>query len=743
MNQNRGGGVAQRPLIQAKERLGDDLVAGGWLDRGDLAAALEEQQRRGGRLGRILVERRLVAERTLLETLSRLLGVDVVDIGEGPEDQEAVSLLPYDIAKKYRALPLRKFERILRVAMAEPQDPDALQALQFATGMRIQAGLCSEKEIELAIEQRYGMEEAVEKIVRNVAREACLDGLDVSSVVKEEFSLGGGENPDKKGSSGTSVAPIVRFVHLILLEAVRKEASDIHFEPARRLMHVRFRLDGVLKRRMTIPRYLQQSVLSRLKVMARMDIANKRTPQDGGIRLHVDGRRVDLRVSSLPAFFGEKIVIRILDQTERSVDLGTLGMREQERKALGECYQKPQGMILVTGPTGSGKSTTLRCVLKALCSEGVNIVTVEDPVEYELEGINQVQINTEAGLSFPGVLRSILRQDPNVIMVGEIRDMETAEVAFRAALTGHLVLSTLHTNDTVSTVTRLVDMGVPRFLIGSALLAIVSQRLARKICAGCRQEDLLDPIHKEALKQVTPHLEKPQCGKGCSRCDYSGYKGRVGIYELLVFSPEIRERVAQGATEGEIRRLAGVQGMRTLSKDGLDKVRQHVTSLGELSAVVSWGGVPSQEPDRSSSFPVQGGAMPDTVIHSPRKIVVAEDDAGVREAVCLTLETLDCEVIPAGDGKEAWEKVERHLPDLIITDIQMPRLDGYGLLKKVRSDLRTAFVPVILLTAKNRCEDRMKGFLLGGDDHIGKPFSHRELLVRVKRCLERTTASRN
>lgn len=729
--------------MQKRKLLGQSLLEDGWLAQEDLDAALEEQRERGGRLGTILVGKRVVAERTLLETLSRQLDVDVVDIGECLEDPEAVSLLPYTVAKQYRALPLKKSGRVLHVAMAEPQDPDAVQTLQFATGMRIHAGLCSEKEIDIAIEQRYGMEEAVDKIVRNVAREAHLEDMDVASVYEDNSPVFNEEAGEKKGPSGPSVAPIVRLVHLILLEAVRKEASDIHLEPARRCLQIRFRLDGVLQRRMSVPRYLQQTVISRLKVMARMDIANKRTPQDGGIRLQADGRRLDLRVSSLPTYFGEKIVIRILDQTEKNVDLNTLGMTEKDRRDLESSYRKPQGMILVTGPTGSGKSTTLRCILKDLGSEGINIITVEDPVEYELEGINQVQIHTDAGLSFSGALRSILRQDPNVIMVGEIRDSETAEVAFRAALTGHLVLSTLHTNDTVSTITRLVDMGVPRFLISSALLAVVSQRLARKICSGCAQVDVLDPVRQGTLKKVTPPLTNPKIGKGCSRCEYTGYKGRAGIYELLALSSEIRERIARGATEGEIRRLARVQGMRTLAEDGLDKVRQGITSLGELSTVVSWGGFSFHEEGIPSSSPVEGQKESDSLLPSHRRIVLAEDDPGVREAVCLTLEALDCEVIPTKNGREAWEKVERHLPDLIITDIHMPVLDGYGLLKKIRSDLRTAFVPVILLTAKNRCEDRMKGFLLGGDDYIEKPFNHRELLVRAKRCLERTNSLRN
>jgi len=473
--------------------------------------------------------------------------------------------------------------------------------------------------------------------------------------------------------------------------------------------------------------------------MAGMDIANKRTPQDGGIRIQVVGHRLDLRVSSLPTFYGEKIVIRLLDQTERKIDLGTLGVTDHDRDRLVSCYRKPQGMILVTGPTGSGKSTTLQCILKDLRSEGVNIITVEDPVEYEIEGINQVQVHHEAGLTFADSLRAILRQDPNVIMVGEIRDSETAEIAFRAALTGHLVLSTLHTNDTVSTITRLIDIGVPRFLISSALLAVVSQRLVRKICPACSMKQRPD----EALLNLLPQaffniseLDDMQQGQGCSQCDYTGYKGRCGIFELLVFSPEIRAEVAHGAAEGDIQKLARDQGMRSLFEDGLEKVRQGLMTLEVVFSAGYWDGpLTSGQPETAAVEKRQSQAGRNN--SSIPTIVFVDDDASVREAVGLTLKTLSCEVITAEDGQQGWEKIKNYLPDLIITDINMPGLDGFELLKKVRTELVTTFIPVILLTARKRCEDRVKGFLMGGDDYIEKPFDHRELLVRVKRCLDR------
>ncbi len=725
-----------------RKRLGELLTAQGWVKQEELDAALAEQAGGGGRLGALLVDKGILGEQTLLDALAGQLGVDVVEVADRPADADALAALPYAVAKRYRALPLKREPRALHVAMPEPQDAEAIQALEFATGMHIRAFLCSAREIDIALEQHYGMEEALEKIVRNVAQEADLDGSKASSIVQVETFASRDRGSGRTAEPAEAMAPIIRLVNLILLEAVRKEASDIHFEPTRHYLQVRFRLDGVLRRRMSIPKYLQQSVLSRIKVAARMDIAKKRTPQDGGIRLQVEGRRLDLRVSSLPTFYGEKIVIRLLDQTERKVDLGVLGLEGERRKALEACYRRPQGMILVTGPTGSGKSTTLQCILKDLRSEGINIVTVEDPIEYELEGVNQVQVQREAGLSFADSLRAILRQDPNVIMVGEIRDGETAEVAFRAALTGHLVLSTLHTNDTVSTVTRLVDMGVPPFLISSALLAVVSQRLVRKICPGCTVTRVPEPSALEGLPEgVRAVVERTSRGKGCSQCEQTGYKGRVGVFELLLFSPGLRKDVARGADEGAIRERATEEGMVALLEDGVAKIRQGVTTVEEVLSTACWERAPDEGQTKAPAPPA--GAERREPVELPPKnqglpiIVYSEDDPAVREAVCLSLEALSCEVIPAADGQEGWEKVQHHLPDLVVTDIEMPRLNGYELLEKIRTTLRTAFIPVILLTGKNRCEDRMKGFLLGGDDYIEKPFDHRELLARVKRCLER------
>jgi len=580
----REGATDKVETGKAKKRLGQLLEEGGWIKAPDLERALVAQRGTGQRLGEILVENGMIGEGILLETLSRSMSLMVVDLAKVCVEPEGLASLPYEAARKYRCLPMRKEDRILHLAMVDPCNADFLQDLSFVTGLRIRPYLCSAREIDVAIEQYYGMEKAVDELVERIVEEAHLEGAAISLECAEE---GVGERVGKKAEDGqgTSMAPIVRLVNLILIEAIKKEASDIHFEPAKGYLRVRFRMDGHLRKRMQIPKYLQGSVVSRVKVMARMDIANKRTPQDGAIRVRLVGRDLDLRVSSLPANYGEKIVLRILTQTARNTDLESLGMGEAERLKIEACYKRSQGMILVTGPTGSGKSTTLHTILKLLRSESTNIVTVEDPIEYDLEGINQVQVQKEVGMDFSSCLRAILRQDPDVIMVGEIRDQETAEVAFRASLTGHLVLSTLHTQDTASTITRLIDIGIKEYLIRSSLLAVVAQRLVRKICPDCREGNALDRSLFESMQPYGLRSPDVYRGKGCPSCEYTGFRGRVGLFEMMVVEGSLRERITSGMSETDMRELARSQGMQILLEDGMEKVSQGCTAMEEVLSV--------------------------------------------------------------------------------------------------------------------------------------------------------------
>jgi len=573
---------AKSPL--SRKKLGQLLEEGGWIDPSELKKALAAQRGTGRRLGEILVEQGVIAEKIVLDTLSRLKSVAVVDLDKVEVSSEAILALPYEAARKYRCLPLRKEGRTLHVAMADPCNQDQVQDISFVTGMRVRPYLCSSRDIDVAIEHYYGREGALENVVEGIANEAQLEWISVTLDDQEE---GVAEKDAEAGQKKTrpSAPPIVRLVNLILVEAIKKEASDIHFEPAKTCLRVRFRMDGHLRTRMEIPKYLQGPLISRIKVMARMDIANKRTPQDGGIRVAVAAKSVDLRVSSLPANYGEKIVVRVLDQAARQTDLAALGLNAGDVEKLGACYRRPQGMILVTGPTGSGKSTTLHALLKLLRSDASNIVTVEDPIEYELEGVNQVQVCREAGMDFASCLRAILRQDPDVIMVGEIRDRETAEVAIRASLTGHLVFSTLHTQDTTSTVTRLLDIGIKEYLLRSSLVAVIAQRLVRRICPECRIDYTLDEATYQSVEPYGlkgPHLYR---GRGCPSCDGSGFRGRIGLFEVMLVDGPLRESIAPGISEARLRELARESGMKTLFEDGMEKVSNGVTTLEEVFSV--------------------------------------------------------------------------------------------------------------------------------------------------------------
>lgn len=568
----------------SRKKLGQLLEEGGWIDSSELKKALAAQKNTGRRLGEILVEQGLIAEKIVLDMLSRLKSVAVVDLDKVEVSSEAVSTLPYEVARKYRCLPLRKEGRTLHVAMADPCNPDQVQDISFVTGMRVRPCLCSSRDIDVAIEHYYGREGVLEHVVDNIASEAHLEWVSVTLEDREED---GAEKDQESGQKKprASVAPIVRLLNLILVEAIKREASDIHFEPAKSSLKVRFRMDGHLRTRMEIPKYLQGPLISRIKVMARMDIANKRTPQDGGIRVTTAAKSVDLRVSSLPANYGEKIVVRVLDQTARQTELDALGLSPGDLERLRACYTRPQGMILVTGPTGSGKSTTLHVLLKLLRSDATNIVTVEDPIEYELEGINQVQVSPEAGMDFASCLRAILRQDPDVIMVGEIRDRETAEVAIRASLTGHLVLSTLHTQDTTSTVTRLLDIGIKEYLLRSSLVAVIAQRLVRRICPECRITYTLDEATYQSVEPYGLKGRSLYRGGGCPSCDSSGFRGRTGLFELMLVDELLRESIVPGISEMRLRELARDRGMKTLFEDGMEKVSSGVTTLEEVFSV--------------------------------------------------------------------------------------------------------------------------------------------------------------
>jgi type IV pilus assembly protein PilB len=548
------------------KRLGDLLVEAGLITREKLGNALGVQQKTKERLGKVLFNLGYVSEQSMIEVLAFQFGVPHVLLSDMVIEKEVATLIPAALAEKYQLIPIKKQDRKLTVAMVDPTNFYAVDDIRMLSGCEVNPVIATETEVMDAISSTYGVSELVEKAVNNLQTE---EGISSSQIETAEE------------------APIIAIVNSIFNQAIRERASDIHIEPQDKNLRVRFRIDGVLKEMSVFTRELHAVIISRIKIMAEMDISEKRMPQDGRIKFNEFGREIDIRVSTLPTIIGEKIVMRILDKQAVILDINKLGFSNNNLKNYKKLYAQAYGMILVTGPTGSGKTTTLYSTLSEINSAQKNIITVEDPVEYRLDGINQVQVNHKAGLNFSTVLRSILRQDPNVIMLGEIRDGETAEIAIRAALTGHLVLSTLHTNDAPGAIARLIDMGVEPFLVASAVLGSISQRLVRLICPECKEAYSLTPDAPERIFLEVPAAEKVVLfrGRGCNHCDNTGYRGRMSIHEVMVVNSEVRNLMNQRAAADEIRAAALKNNMTSIQMDGKNRALQGLTTISEVLRV--------------------------------------------------------------------------------------------------------------------------------------------------------------
>jgi general secretion pathway protein E len=541
-------------------RLGEILVGRGLLSQEDLERALDLQKERGDKLGRILVDLGFAAHRDILAALSEQLGVPVAKIEGPPAVSPEIERLAPRFLRHVKALPLRLEGSVLVLAMADPLDFETLAAVRAATGLKVRPEIALESEIADAIDRYYG--EAEKQAALELGAESEESAADLEHL-----------------RDMASEAPVIRLVNAMIAQAVEKRASDIHIEPFEKEFRVRFRIDGVLQDQEPPPKDLKAAIISRLKLMARLNIAERRLPQDGRIKIKTLGREVDLRVSTLPTLYGESVVMRLLDRSAGDFyDLRNLGFDDRMLARMEYFTSLPHGIFLVTGPTGSGKSTTLYSALKRINTGDKKIITIEDPVEYQIDGINQIHVNTQIGLTFAAGLRHIVRQDPDVVMVGEIRDRETADVAIRASLTGHFVYSTLHTNDAPSAITRLTDMGVENYLICSSLVAVLAQRLVRVICRNCKVED---------GEKLTPGGEfiPSWRGAGCEQCFGTGYRGRVGIFEMMEMNDELRKLVMQNAGAADITALARKHGMRSLREDGWHKVRTGVTTASEVMRV--------------------------------------------------------------------------------------------------------------------------------------------------------------
>ncbi len=755
--------------------IGDLLVRSGIIDASGLARAREAQEKNGISLSKALATLGLADEQNMVEAIAQNMRLEALGPKLPEVPAEVASLLPSDFCRKRAVVPLSLQGRILRLVIADPMDYSTIQDAEFRSGKRVLAVVGGYTLIQSLIQQIYP-EEAP----------APLDALGTADIQGEVETVGDSEievvDPAKLAKD-TQMPPVVRLVNLILSGAAKNGASDIHMEPKESHLQVRYRVDGLLRDVIKVPRNQSDATISRMKIISGMDIADRRRPQDGRSRLKYEGKRIDLRVSTLPTQFGEKVVIRLLDSKRAQITMEQLGLTAENQHTFQLMLSRAQGMILVTGPTGSGKSSTLYTALNWVKSPTKNIITVEDPIEYQLDGVNQVQINTKAGVTFAAGLRSILRQDPNIIMVGEIRDQETAGIALEAAQTGHLLLSTLHTNDAPGTITRLLDLGIEPFLISSAVIGILAQRLVRSPCPSCSvsQPPSADAIEKAGGPSRLPADAKWMAGRGCEECRQSACKGRIAIHELLPVNDEVRELVSRRASEHAIRKAARNAGMRTLLEDGILKAAKGLATLEDVVRVVAADDAASHKeeatkPEAILSSTPRDGAETDHheaetqratgasggVVREPEldpnetppppgnevgkpgetqgkeRVLVVEDSTTIASVVKYFLELEGFEVLLAKDGNSGLESAKRHKPHVIVTDYNMPGMDGMAMVKALRAGAATRGIAVLMLTSEDSVEKEAQALEAGVDDYILKPVEPRRLAARVRSVLARS-----
>ena len=737
----------------------------------EVLQGLRDKADSGRTLWECVVAARIATDAQIVDKLSHRFRMKVADVTK--IELTARDGVPEQLARRHHILPLRLTDSYLEIGTSNPLDLDAEKALAFNTAREIRLFLLAPSRISEKLDELYRSDKAIDKLLEGMG-EADIQTLPNSPPL-EEIS-----------EADASQKPVVRLVDMIISEGILSRASDIHVEPEEGGVAVRYRIDGVLRQVMKIPRQAGLPLISRIKIMSSLDIADRLRPQDGRARVAVNGQPIDLRVSTLPAQLGEKVVIRILDSRATVKSLDSLGLNPGEGEAIRRLLENHEGILLVTGPTGSGKTTTLYSCINQIKSEGVNIVTVEDPVEYRMQGIVQVQVQEKAGLTFAAALRSILRQDPNVVLVGEIRDKETAQIAVQASLTGHLVLSTLHTNDAANAVTRLVDIGVETYKIAASLRGVIAQRLMRKLCVTCKEVWMEAP--PERLRRWIPKGTPLYRAAGCPDCAMTGYRGRFSILEILTMTPELERRIAAGEAADRIAEAARRGGMKSLWDSGLAHVTRGESTIEELTRVVD---IPSEEeagedppdaPRQSTGARLSGGTeglrrppAPGAVTIPPEaaaavsmhhfdlleepavpatrrsgahgrpgvgggassKVLLVDDEDSLRKVMRDLLEREGYDVTEARDGVQALDQVDRVGPDIIVLDLNLPGLDGYGVLSHLRSRPATANIPVIVLTAKGDEDNEVRVFELGADDFLTKPFRARALSARLEAVLGR------
>jgi type IV pilus assembly protein PilB len=717
-------------------------------------------------------------EQELAEAIAKGLGLPLLKLDTVTIDEWAADFVDEATANRFALVAVSADDETITLAMANPFDQEAIKYVEFATERRVRRAVAGRGEILETVSQIYRHSKTLATVLAGVPDDASVE------VIPGTPSSQAHEIDPSKLAQEAEQAPIIKMVNLILIDAIASKASDIHIEPSPNVVLVRYRIDGMLVEGHQLPKWVQNPLTARIKIMAKADITERRTPQDGHFTIRHDERLVDVRVSVLPTTDGEKFVLRLLDPSATTRKLDSLGMSPEDLEKIRRLIRRPEGMILVTGPTGSGKSSTLCAMIEEIFSPQRNIITIENPVEFNIKGVTQVEINEKQGLTFASVLRSVLRQDPDVIMVGEIRDRETAEVAFRAAQTGHLVLSTLHTNDTASTITRLLDLGVEPYLIAPSLIAVIAQRLVRKVCERCAKPVTAD----------SPSAGRPRRlgeGEGCAACHGTGYVGRTGCYEVLEVSKAMQRLIEAKALESQFRALAEDEGMVGLRENALAKVENGITTGEEMARVIqvesraaqcpqclnpveahfvacpfcrhalrpachacgkplksTWTSCPycgavSTEPSPVGRVDAKPG-VPAVETPSPSidkaKILVVDDYADVRMLVRTALQSRGNGMIveEAASGADALARIEAEKPHLVILDLMMPEMDGYEVCRRLRADLKTAFIPILMLTALADAKSKSLGFLAGTDDYLVKPFESAELRSRVGWLLQRS-----
>ncbi len=864
----------------------ETLIKEKYINKDQLEEAKKLHQEKGIPIQNALIDLQFIVEELLLKVISQVCRLPITNLEQVTIDSKIAATIPPELCKRYGIFPIKRENNIIILAMSNPQDIIAIDDIRALLDCPVRPALCSKNQIDQCIAEYHQNADDLRNLVVEERRDdegtadnkKQAEGSLQSSEHAIKVELSGGQRVDVEDLNEDG-SPTVKLINLILVDAIKVKASDIHLEPREDCLEVRYRIDGDLKNIMRVPKNVHHKMVARLKILSKLDITQDIKPQDGRLHLMVNGRKVDFRISTIPTYYGEKVVARILDAKEAKTSLDNIGFQENQKQMFIEAIKRPQGMVLVTGPTGSGKTSSLYAGLNFVRSETTNIVTIEDPIEFLIEGINQIQINPQRGVTFASGLRSILRQDPNVILVGEIRDQETAEIAMKASLTGHLVLSTLHTNSAIATITRLIDIGLDNYLVGSGVILVASQRLVKTICTTCKTQYQPDEIFLNEHKNIIDkfNIKTFYKGEGCPKCGFNGFSGRTGVFEVLPISEKMRDMISSDASEAKLRKIARKEGFKFITECGIEKAMAGITTLDELKKTIGkldfiepedevdldeihgssiaeqiskenlitpqvnikitkedllknlaaeeaaqknknlkgdinpqkkpisqkdikekkgnlsfyenlisqigeediqreetkenklaekkpiFTGETTKEhtqnktikPDSINNLPPNVPNEPKELKNQPKEIAVpepepvqaiietkkqtntkptiliAEDERDIQKILTKVLETSNYNVIVTNNGKEAVVSAFRNKPNLIIMDFMMPEMNGFEAVEILRSQLETAVIPIIMLTADTDKETEEKSKIMGIDKFLTKPFNRQELTSTV------------